>query len=170
MPYDTTQNQIKHFYGFPFTLGGIFSIKAIDFEKINGFPNFWAWGYEDNLINTRAKKANIHIDRSVFYPMYDINIIHLNDGTTRKVNYSEFKRYEGNTREGISSISQITYEFSDEIMVNISHFNTGIPENATTRGTYDLRNGATPFKPTRSHTNSSMKMTNPTPLTNAKSR
>jgi hypothetical protein len=158
LPYDTVPNTIKHFYGVPFTLGGIFSIKAIDFEKINGFPNFWAWGYEDNLINTRAKRANMNIDRSVFYPMHDINIIHLNDGTMRNVNYSEFRRYEGKTREGISSISQISYKFDVEYMVNVSHFNTGILENITTRGTYDLRNGATPFRPKMSHKNAQMKM------------
>jgi len=161
LSYTTEPNIVKHFYGVSFTLGGIFSIKAGDFEKINGFPNFWAWGYEDNLINTRVKNAKMQIDRSVFYPMHDINIIHLNDGTIRNVNSSEFKRYEKKTCEGFLSISQIAYQFEEEYMVNITNFNTGIPENMATRNTYDLKNGTTPFRPKRKYTTASMNINAP---------
>ena len=48
--FETQKGIVKHFYGFKHTLGGIVSINAEDFERINGFPNFWAWGYEDNLL------------------------------------------------------------------------------------------------------------------------
>ena len=47
-------------------LGGIVSITAGDFEKINGFPNLWSWGYEDNALNQRAKFHNITIDEVSF--------------------------------------------------------------------------------------------------------
>jgi hypothetical protein len=42
--YATTVGNIKHFYGFTFTLGGIVSITGEDFEKMNGYLNLWSLG------------------------------------------------------------------------------------------------------------------------------
>tara|TARA_A100001015_G_scaffold295156_1_gene373842 strand:- start:1817 stop:2647 length:831 start_codon:yes stop_codon:yes gene_type:complete len=146
IPYDTKEGKIKHFYGFNHTLGGIVSIKASDFEKINGYPNFWAWGYEDNMLYDRAKLSHLQIDRSVFYPFADKNILHFYDGYLKQVNKREFERYAKNTMEGIYSIFQLQYNFNDETkLYDISSFETGINENKDFSKLHDLHNGTSPF-------------------------
>jgi hypothetical protein len=147
LPYKTSCGTIKHFYGFTYTLGGIVSVTAGDFELMNGFPNFWAWGYEDNLLQMRANKNNISIDRSVFFPINDQHIIRLMEPSTRIVNVKEFNRYFKQTTEGIQSIRDLVFDDPDEKgFVNVLQFNTQINEDLTTRNVYDLKNGSTPFK------------------------
>ena len=85
LPYETTHGIVKHFYGFEFALGGIFSIKGGDFEKINGFPNFWGWSMEDNMIQERALKNKLKIDRSNFYIIGSKNILQFVDGVKRLI-------------------------------------------------------------------------------------
>ena len=81
--YKTVPGVIKHFYGYKFALGGIVSITGQDFERMNGFPNFWAWGCEDNCVNCiydRAIAACIIVDRTTFFPIGDHIILQLYDG------------------------------------------------------------------------------------------
>lgn len=145
--YETSPGIIKHFYGFEHTLGGIVSINAYDFERLNGFPNFWAWGYEDNLLQIRADTAGIIIDRSVFYKIHDPRIIHIVDTPIRQVNSSEFDRFLEGTKEGISSINNLYYETNEETgFVNVITFETSAQEIVAKRTDYDLRNGPMPFK------------------------
>ena len=145
--YETTRGVIKHFYGFDHTLGGIVSINASDFEKLNGFPNFWGWGYEDNLLQTRAKNAGIVIDRSVFYKIFDSHIIHLSDTSMRTVNRADFDRFLQNTNEGIHCINGLNYTVNNETgFIDVLQFNTTVQEVLEKRSEYDLRNGPVPFK------------------------
>ena len=81
--FDTVPGIVKHYYGFKFALGGIFSINGGDFEKSGGFPNFWGWGLEDNTMQNRVLNTGIKINRDVFYPFLDRNIIHINDDLTK---------------------------------------------------------------------------------------
>ena len=60
--FTTRPGVITHHLGFPKALGGIFSIKAGDFEKINGFPNIWTWGLEDNILYERSRRAGLKVD------------------------------------------------------------------------------------------------------------
>ena len=138
--YFTKPNIVKHFYGFRNTLGGIVSIMANDFENINGFPNFWSWGYEDNELQNRVLHHKMTIDRSQFYPILDKNILMLTDGIHRIVNKDDFKQYRFKTKEGIDSIKNLKYEINGEF-VDVTNFDTGREENKYTKSSYDLRKG-----------------------------
>lgn len=144
--YDTSSGVVKHFFGFTYTLGGIFSIKAYDFERINGFPNYWAWGYEDNLIQKRIEKAGITIDRSIFYKIGDPNIIQKNEEITREVNQNEYDRYIRNIPEGIYSIQNLDYAIDSESgFVNVKWFITEYNPAVNKYRLHDLRAGPMPY-------------------------
>ena len=142
---------IAHFYGFKYVLGGIFSIKGGDFERINGFPNYWAWGFEDNALNNRAISAGLTIDRSQFYTIGDKNIEQKQDSQYRSVNRGEFQRYIRKVPEGINTINSIAYDVipMNDIMTTykINWFNTPYPEDVSKRSVHDLRIGPKPFFP-----------------------
>ena len=122
--YDVQKNEIKHFYGFTFCLGGIFSIRGEDFERINGFPSFWAWGYEDNVIYDRALAHNIIVNRSQFYKLLDINILHLLDEyskLTSKKNKTMTLKKE--VYDGLNTLHNVSYNWNTETnMLDINHF------------------------------------------------
>jgi hypothetical protein len=109
--YRTRPGVVKHFYGYTHALGGIVSICAGDFERIGGFPNYWSWGYEDNLLQSRVLRApNLTIDRSTFYPINDaVHIRQDRGGRTRTVNRGDFDRYMRMDTEGIHTIRHVVY-------------------------------------------------------------
>jgi len=148
LKYETNHGRVKHFYGFKFALGGIVSIKGADFERINGYPNFWAWGFEDNSLQKRVLAAtNLMIDRDQFYPLLDKNILQLNDGITRNVNRTEFDKYIRETKEGWNTIRDISYTVDETTgFINVERFSTGTHENVSETFAYDLRKGNSPFK------------------------
>lgn len=147
LQYETTFRNIKHFYGFKHTLGGIVAIKGADFETLHGYPNFWAWGYEDNLLYDRALQSNMRVDRDHFYEYADKDIMHFQDGYTKKVNKSEFERYAKGTLEGIHSIYRLSYHYNPETgFYDVDFFMTTNPENIQQRTTHDLHQGTTPFR------------------------
>ena len=153
--YETSPGIIKHFYGYDFALGGIVSMNAHDFERINGYPNLWGWGFEDNCLQVRVNKAdNLRIDRSQFYPILNKNILQITDGVTRIVNRNEFDQYYHNTTEGIYSITDLQYDIDDNNgFVNIRNFNTGREQDLAKRKVHDLRNGPAPFNPNNDNKN-----------------
>jgi hypothetical protein len=152
--YDTVIGSVKHFYGYTFTLGGIVSIKGADLEKTNGFPNYWAWGYEDNAFQQRVKNAGLSIDRSQFYPILDKNILQLKDGVTRIVNRGEFDKYADEVKyqsnlDGINTLSNILFLYDQSTgFLNVKSFQTPNIENPELSKVHDMRQGATPFQRT----------------------
>jgi hypothetical protein len=70
--YDTKLGEIRHPIGYPkINLGSICCFWKPEFEKVNGYPNYWGWGIEDVTIMYRAINLKIHIDEE--------NIVDLND-------------------------------------------------------------------------------------------
>jgi N-terminal region of glycosyl transferase group 7/N-terminal domain of galactosyltransferase len=142
--YCTIEGVIKHFYGYQFTLGGIVSINAHDFEKINGFPNYWAWGFEDNMLYNRAISAGIYVDRSVFYKIDDLRITQINNSPIRVVSKVEFSKYYHKDNEGITDISNLHYNIVDMI-VDVTMFTTKYLPNPDSNMEYDTRSTQPPF-------------------------
>ena len=124
--YETDFGTIKHFYGFNFALGGIFSIRGGDFEKTNGFPNFWAWGGEDNLIHERAKRVGLIIDRSNFFTIGNMNILQFADGIKRLICRDELATsIMADHNDGIITVKNLNYNiYSDTHMIDVTSFDT----------------------------------------------
>ena len=146
LQYNTVHGNVKHFYGFKYTLGGIVSITGSDYEKTNGYPNLWAWGYEDNAFQQRVMSSGLHIDRSQFYSIMDENILQIYHGTSRIVNRGEFDKFKQHTTDGLSIISNIEYQVDDNThFINITNFVIPTIVNQSKNIVYDLRNGNTIF-------------------------
>lgn len=150
--YETKKGNVKHFYGYEFTLGGIVSITGGDFENVNGYANYWSWGYEDNVLQDRVLNSGLNIDRTQFYHIMDKNILQMKDGLTRLVNRGEFDKYEKENNnklnvDGIKTIRDLKYDFDESNnFVNVTSFNTETQENKTQTKTHDMRQGSVPFK------------------------
>jgi len=118
LDFNTYKGVIKHYYGFEFTLGGIFSIKGEDFENIEGFPNFWGWGFEDKCIYNRAINNKVIVDRNNFYKVGDINILHIIDDPRKILTRKDCWRIDENA-DTVNNIYKLSYHISN-IEKNIS--------------------------------------------------
>lgn len=136
--YNTEHGTIYHYYGFDYVLGGMFSIKASDFELIKGFPNFWGWAFEDNAILDRAISNNINIDRTNFFDYKTDKILRLNDenkdhiSNLKLINKREFSIYNNKEKmDDLTDIKNLIYEknihndFINIIDFDVNNFETG---------------------------------------------
>jgi hypothetical protein len=156
--YKTKRGIIKHFYGFTYALGGIVSLTGYDFEIINGYPNFWGWGMEDNVLQKRCELSNLTIDRSQFYKIGSPEILHLFDGVSRIINNKDpWRATNDNGIDGIKTIHKLKYTIDTEsknpndnkyiphlltnkvFFINIDTFLTAIRFENETYQNYDIR-------------------------------
>ena len=88
--FTTVQGVVKHHYGFPEkiskSLGGICTFKGGDFELVNGFPNYWGWGYEDNCLYNRVVNNKLKVDYSNFRHITHKDVIMFWHGEKRNTN------------------------------------------------------------------------------------
>ena len=113
--YDTKPGVIKHYYGYEYALGGIVVIKGSDFEKINGFPSYWGWGMEDNVLQKRCLNYGLKIDRSQFYKIGSPEILQLFDGISRIISKKDpWRMDKDNGIDGLRSISKLLYSIDAE--------------------------------------------------------
>ena len=154
--YETTRGVAKHFYGFKYALGGIVVMKGADFERINGFPCYWGWGMEDNVLQKRCETHGVTIDRSVFYPIGSPEILQLFDGISRIISKKDPWRMDTDKGiDGLRTISKLIYKLDDKspnpndnifvvhnnriFYVNIASFLTLNPFENDQLYNYDLR-------------------------------
>lgn len=154
--YSVKPGTIRHYYGFEYALGGIVAVKGGDFEKTNGFPNFWGWGMEDNVLQTRAINAGLTIDRSQFFKIGSPEILQLFDGVSRFINKKDPWRASHDTNvDGLKTIHKLNYSIdntsnnpADNIhvtaernifVINILSFMTGTRFEKDKYYKYDLR-------------------------------
>lgn len=145
--YQTTENTVKHFYGYEHALGGIVSILGSDFEKIEGYPNFWTWGYEDNSLQKRIIKNNISINREQFHKVSNNEIVQLIDNIYKKTNRKEFEQFMENTEDGLSSLSDIDFIIDeDNLTIKINNFNTKYVLDESANNIYDITSHIKPYE------------------------
>jgi hypothetical protein len=154
--YQTSEGFVKHYYGFKYALGGIVVMKGSDFEKINGFPCFWGWGMEDNVLQKRCDKAGLKIDRSIFYNIGSPEILQLFDGISRIISKKDpWRMDKDNGIDGLKTIFKLQFTIDSKsnnpndniftvhnqkiFFINISTFLTYIKFEGDQYYNYDLR-------------------------------
>lgn len=138
LDYKTVKGKIKHYYGYDFALGGIVSINGHDFEKMNGFPNYWAWGLEDNILQRRAIHHGIKIDRSNFFEIKSKKILHFMDDLRKYISAHNYDRMNNKSfidTDGLNTITNLSMNIEKEVtpntfMLNVTSFETQYKHNA----------------------------------------
>lgn len=140
--YNATHGSVSHFFGYTFALGGLFAIKGADFEKTQGFPNFWGWGLEDNLMHTRALAAGLTIDRSCFYPITDdVHFIRPFDGFKRLMSQRDVVVFKHETPDSMTHLHHVQHTLNGQF-INIYSFGCDMLPEEQVYKVYDIRNGS----------------------------
>lgn len=110
LDYTLKENEVKHYYGFTYCLGGIVAIRGKDFERVNGYPSFWNWGWEDTILYERVLAHKMTINRDQFYEYGNSSILHLIDGVSKSVSMKTYDLYKkGVVTDGLSTLGQVKF-------------------------------------------------------------
>ena len=121
LDFTLKENEIKHYYGFKYCLGGIVAIRGKDFERIQGFPCFWNWGWEDNVLYERAIAARLIVNRDQYFEFGDHSILHMIDKPTRDISRDMYEQYKkGNIQDGLNTLQHVRYTKNE--MLDIESF------------------------------------------------
>lgn len=168
LDYKTSYGKIKHFYGFEHALGGIVSISCYDFESINGFPNFWGWGFEDNALQNRITNKGKFISRKNFFKIGDNRILHLFDTFKKESDENipqQFVSDNGETGISTLKINKTSIEKLDiiipHIILNINDFNTETEYNENNIILKDIRENSSNYINTKNVNKSTNKQNQP---------
>lgn len=126
LDFITKKGVIKDFYGVNKALHSLFSITGEDFEFLKGYPNFWYWGFEDNVLYDKAIKNNLFIDRSIYFKLKDKeNMILLDDNEEPKRLFSNKQGWDylNKNYDNIDDIKNIKYTISNNFF-NIEYYET----------------------------------------------
>lgn len=124
LDYSLKPNEIKHYYGFKFCLCSLFAIRGSDFERINGFPSFWNWGWEDTILYDRAVAAKMYINRTQYYDYGDSSILQLVDGIKKEIPLKIEALYKKKViLDGLSTLKNVVYE--KNVLLDITSFECG---------------------------------------------
>lgn len=120
MDFNVENGVVKHYYGVTFALGGIFSIKGEDYERVNGFPNFWGWGLEDNVLQQRCLRNDIKINRDQFYKFNNKNITQYFTGLNRIMDNNALSKAKATKDlKGLSEFYDVKYNVEPMRIKNV---------------------------------------------------
>lgn len=131
---DIKKSEVKHFFGTKITLGGMFIMYANDFERINGFPNYWGWGMEDNILKDRCVSNKINVNYDLFHPFFSKDFIQCNFENSRTIDNNAVMKYKTDKKslsKGISEIKNMHYIIENKgEFIKMIHFDKwDIPED-----------------------------------------
>jgi hypothetical protein len=111
--YWCNRHEVIQYYGHENNLGGIVGICGLDFEQVNGYPNLWKWGGEDNIFYQRCKI--LKVNKNYKYNLnskYIIYLSHIEERTNFiTINYNKYIKniINKSKNNGIHSLRNIEY-------------------------------------------------------------
>ena len=77
-------------------------------------------------MQNRCLKSELEIDRSIFYKMRDPKIYRSNDGIYRTIAKRDVTIYRFEQPDGINKLTNLSQNFNNDNMVNITSFETSM--------------------------------------------